>query len=141
MTSEERIRDLELQNHLLRAEVTRLAKLAGERSKHARRVTRAYNDAILLAGLRAGGQRTSRPHMVEEHGFTQNRWENACALLRLARVLTRHRHWRTLDLERIGSALEDARLVAMEQPTAFRARLNRHARGATTNGFALQLPA
>lgn len=130
MTNEERIRDLELENHLLRNEVTRLAKLAGERSKHARRVTRAYNDAILIASLRTGGQRTSRRYMIEQHGFTQNRWENATALLRLARVLSQHRHWRTSDLERIGSALEDARMAALAQPSAFRARLNRHARGA-----------
>jgi len=129
VTNEERIRDLELQNHLLRGEVARLSKLAGERNKHARRVTRAYNDAILLAGLRAGGQRTSRRYMIDQHGFTQNRWENATALLRLARVLSKHRHWRTFDLERIGSALDDARMAALAQPSAFRARLNRHARG------------
>jgi hypothetical protein len=43
------VRLLDVENHQLRDEVARLAKLARERSYHARRVRLALDDALLLA--------------------------------------------------------------------------------------------
>lgn len=127
--TETKLRELELQNHLLRREVTRLAKRAGEKSKHGRRVNAAFNDAVIMAGLHAAHQPTSRRYMIEHHGFTQTRWENAMGLLRMARVVTRHHHWASADAAHIGDTLERVRERAITEPEAFKARLNKHAFG------------
>lgn len=62
------------------------------------------------------------------HNVTQNRWQNAVALLRMARVIVGPRRWATADMALIESRLEKARIRALEQPEAFWGRLNRHGR-------------
>lgn len=113
-----------LQSRLIRAE-TELAILRDklrECNRHARRIEQAYEDALLLASWTINETHPSRSRAARLGQVTQRRWENAVALLRMARVITRHRHWTTNNQETIRSKLEQARIRAIETPDAFRAR-------------------
>ena len=110
----------------LRAENTALRKKLGETNRHARRVARAYQDALLLATWRAAHIAPSRSYAAH-HKMSQRRWQNAIGLLRLARVITGHRRWVTTDLSLVEARLAVARQRAIETPDTFKARLNGHA--------------
>jgi hypothetical protein len=132
MDREQFIRLLDVENHQLRDEVARLSKLARERSYHARRVRLALDDALLLATwlvavFWAAGIIPSRRY-ARVKGITQNRWQNALALLRMARVAVGHRRWATDSLADIERRLVAARDRAIENPDSFWARLPRHGR-------------
>ena len=127
MTPEQKIRYLELENEQIKRDAAALRKRLAETSAHTRRVERAYADALLLATWCAGGIAPSR-RFAARHQMSQRRWQNACGLLRMGRILDRHRHWTTSDLTLIESRLGRARQQAIESPDAFQARLNRHAR-------------
>src|SRR5690242_10852830 len=127
MRSQQQIHYLELEVAQLKAEATRLRKALHLSSRHARRIEQAFQDALLLAMWRTSGVITSREY-AKTHGMTQNRWQNAVALLRMARVIQRHRSWTTNDGALIESRLASARTVALEHQEAFWARLNRHGR-------------
>lgn len=127
MTPEQRIRYLEIENEQAKRDAAALRKKLSEFSAHTRRVERAYTDALLLATWCAGGITPSR-RFAARHQMSQRHWQNATALLRMARILDRHRHWATTDLALIESRLGRARQQAIESPDAFKARLNRHAR-------------
>jgi hypothetical protein len=127
MQAQQIIRLLDVENHQLRDEVARLAKIARERSYHARRVRLAYDDAMLLAVFWAAGIIPSRRY-ARVKGITQNRWQNALALLRMARVAVGHRRWATDSLADIERRLVAARDRAIENPDSFWARLPRHGR-------------
>lgn len=60
--------------------------------------------------------------------MTDHRWENARALLILARCHTGKR-WIVHDLAIIEERLTAAKETALDEPAAYRARLPRHARG------------
>ena len=119
-----RYRDQEIRE--LRAENTALRKKLGETNRHARRVARAYQDALLLATWRAAHIFPSRSYAAH-HRMSQRRWQNAIGLLRLARVIEGHRRWVTTDLALVEARLSVARQRAIDTPAAFKARLNGHA--------------
>ena len=110
----------------LRAENAQLRKRLGETNRHARRVARAYQDALLLATWRAAHIPPSRSY-ARHHKISQRRWQNAVGLLRLARVIEGRSRWITTDLTLVEQRLAVARQRATEQPAAYKMRLNGHA--------------
>ena len=121
------IRLLELETHELRQELGRLRNTLAERDSHARRIRQAKEDALLLALWAAAGIPPSRRY-ARRHNVSETRWENATALLRLARVLTGHRRWATRDAATIEARLERAAQTAIEAPASYRARHMRYRR-------------
>lgn len=111
----------------LRQENARLSKALGEATYHSRRVQLAYEDALLLAQWRAIGIIPSRRY-AKHHKMSQRRWQNALALLRMARIVVGHRRWSTDEVALIEKRLESARGRAAEMPESFFSRLNRHGR-------------
>jgi hypothetical protein len=127
MRPDQQIKYLELEVTQLREEATRLRKALQLSTRHAKRVQKAFSDALLLAMWRTSGVTTSRDH-AKAQGITQNRWQNAVALLKMARVIQRQRSWATKDLALIEARLANARSLALEHPEAFFSRLNHHGR-------------
>lgn len=72
MNTEQQLRYLELKNAKLRAEAAQLRKKIGENSRHARRVNKAYDDALLLAMWKAAVIHPSRDY-AHIQGMSQNR--------------------------------------------------------------------
>ena len=126
MTPEQQIRYLELENAQIKRDAAALRKRLGENSRHARRVERAYRDALLLATWRAAHIPPSRSY-ARHHKISQRRWQNAVGLLRLARVIEGRSRWITTDLTLVEQRLAVARQRATEQPAAYKMRLNGHA--------------
>ena len=118
---------LEIENARLQSENTQLRKRLAESNRHAQRVERAYEDALQLAMWHAVGIVPSRRYAAT-HGIGQRAWQNAIALLKLARVVVRHRHWAATDAASIESRLAKAKGAALEDPDRYRLRLNRHGR-------------
>lgn len=116
---------LELELLRLRAENTKLRKALRENGRHARRIQRAFDAALLIATWHVGYLETSRD-FARAQGMAQRQWENGMALLRLARVIN-GRRWRTHDLPTIERALQRAMDRALETPDAYFAWCNRHA--------------
>jgi hypothetical protein len=116
---------LKLEVQKLKAERARMAKALQETSRHGRRIQRAYEDALLLAMWHCSGIIPSRRY-ARLHKFTQNRWESATALLRMARIIVGHRRWMQTDLATIEKRLEQAKQRALESREAFFSRLNTH---------------
>lgn len=110
----------------LKSENAQLRKRLGANSRHARRVERAYRDALLLAEWRSVAVFPSRRYAAY-HRMSQRRWQNAVALLRMARILE-GRRWTTTALATIEQRLEAAKQRATDTPDAFKARLPRHGR-------------
>src|SRR5687767_5351691 len=108
MNAEQQVKYLELEVQKLKAERARLAKALQETSRHGRRVQRAYEDALLLAMWHCSGIIPSRRY-ARLHKFTQNRWENATGLLRMARIIVGHRRWVQTDLSTIEDRLGQAK--------------------------------
>ena len=126
ITAEQRVKVLESELRIANAEIARLRRRLDERGAHGKRVQRAYSDALLLAEWAIGYLPTTR-RFAAEYGMTHIRWENAHALLRLARIHN-GRGWLLHDLAAIEAALSKAVERSMETPEAYRARLPRHAR-------------
>jgi len=124
MNELQQTRYAEQENRELRHENALLRKKLRETGRHARRVQQAYKDALLLAEWRAVRIFPSRAY-ARYQGISQRRWQNATALLRLARVLD-GRKWKATELAIIEQRLELAKQRAIEAPDAFRARLPRH---------------
>jgi hypothetical protein len=127
MQAQQIIKLLDVENHQLRDEVARLARAAKERSYHVRRVKLALDDALLLALFQASGIAPSRRY-ARLKSMSQNRWQNAMALLRMARVVVRRRHWATDNLADIEKRLGVAAKRAIDHPDAYWARLIKHGR-------------
>lgn len=125
MNNELAVKLLKIEVHDLRMEIVRLRRKAQEVGSHARRIEKAYRDALQLALWAAAGVPPSRSY-AERHGMSQRRWENATALLRQARVLVGHRRWATKDAGLVELKLERARLLATEDEHAYKARHVRH---------------
>ena len=124
MQSETKLRLAETELKKLQQENAKLRKRLGERSRHARRVDRAYHDALLLAQLHIGYAPTSR-QFAGHASISQRRWQNAMALLKMAR-LHDGRTWLHHDLLTVESRLDSAKDKAVATPEAYFARLNRH---------------
>jgi hypothetical protein len=127
LTLEQKFKYLEVDMLKLREENTRLRKTLRENGRHARRVERAYQDALLLATWRAAGIIPSRRY-AKRFEMTQFRYESACGLLKLARIIQRQRAWVTEDLATMERKLAVARDKAIEDPALFFLRLNKHSR-------------
>jgi hypothetical protein len=110
-----------------KAEAAYLRKHLKVSNRHAKRVDRAYEDALLLASWWSAGIIPSRAY-AKRFGMTQNCWQNAVALLKMARVIQRQRHWATADLDLIEARLCKARADAMNVPESFFCRLPQHGR-------------
>lgn len=123
---EQRVRLLESQLRVANAEIATLRRRLGESGAHGKRLDRAYADALLLATLHVGYQPTSRRAAVKA-GISHNRWENAVALLRLARCHDGREFLRN-DLATIEEKLTKAKAAALATPDAYRARLPKHIR-------------
>lgn len=111
----------------LREENTYLRNRLHESNRHRKRIELAYEDALLMAGWRVAGIIPSRRY-AELHQITQRRWQNAVALLRMARVIVRRRHWATDAMAVIEKRLEQAKTKALNDRELFFLRLNRHGR-------------
>jgi hypothetical protein len=118
MKPEQQLRYLQIEWDKARAENTRLRKALAENGRHARRIEKAYEDALLLATLYSAGIIPSRRY-ARLQNMKQNRWQNAVALLKLARIITRQRHWVTADLAPIETKLTLARQKALKDCQLF----------------------
>lgn len=111
----------------LQQENAKLSKALGEATYHSRRVQLAYEDALLLAQWRSAGIIPSRRY-AKYHKMSQRRWQNAVALLRMARIVVGHRRWSTDEVPLIEKRLEQAKIKAQNDQQLFFLRLNRHGR-------------
>ena len=110
----------------VRDENTYLRDRLKQTNRHERRTQQAYEDALLLVTWCIAGIIPSRRYAAL-HRMSQRRWQNAVGLLRMARVVSRKRHWTASDLANIDVRLRQARQRAAESPEMYFARLNRHA--------------
>lgn len=112
------------------------AELADLRAKlkmnaaHTKRIDRAYHDALLLAHFHIGFEETTRERARTHGKITHCRWENAIALLCMARCHD-GRKWLAHDMLTIETKLGRAKDIAIDEPSRFRARLPAHARPGT----------
>jgi hypothetical protein len=127
LSKDQQLGYLQVDNLKLKQENTRLRKALRENSRHARRIEKAYDDALLLATFYSAGIIPSRRY-ARLKGLSQNRWENSVALLKMARVVERHRRWVVGELEAIEKKLTMARDKALEDPALFFLRANKHCR-------------
>ncbi|HXF62868.1 MAG TPA: hypothetical protein VNK95_14685 [Caldilineaceae bacterium] len=118
---------LELEIARLREENARLRKALRINGRHARRIQRAYDGALQLALWHVSFLPTTRGFAMAQ-GMTQRQWENAQALLRLARLVDQAGRWQVHDLPTIEARLERAAQAANAAPDAYFARGNRHMR-------------
>jgi hypothetical protein len=119
------LRSLQVELAKAKAEAAYLRKQLKVTNRHAKRIDKAYEDALLLASWRAVGIVPSRSY-AKRFGMTQHRWESATALLKMARIIQRHRYWAIDDLLLIEARLSIARERAIQTPEAFFLRLNSH---------------
>lgn len=126
MNAKQQVRYLELENRQLRDEANQLRKKLKINSRHAKRVQKAFDDALLMVMWHCSGIPVSRRY-TKLHGISQNRWENAMGLLRMARIVTRHRHWITIDLATAEARLRTAKERATNDRELYRLRLTNHA--------------
>ena len=114
MTIDQELEYLKLENQKLKADRARLSKALQENSRHGRRIQRAYDDALLLAMWHCSGIIPSRRY-ARLHKFTQNRWENATGLLRMARIIVGHRRWIQADLATIESPIAASKTSSLRK--------------------------
>jgi hypothetical protein len=95
--------------------------------RHARRIKRAYDCALLLAQWHIAHLPSSREFAMQ-NGMAQRQWENGIALLRLARVVDMAGRWHWHDLPTISAKLDHAAVGANAAPEAFFSRGNKHMR-------------
>src|SRR5215213_2198019 len=107
MRADQTIKYLQVELAKAKAEAAYLRKKLQLSNRHAKRIDKAYEDALLLATWRAAGIIPSRRY-AKCQGFTQNRWQNAVALLKMSRVIQRYYHWATEDLGLIETRLANA---------------------------------
>lgn len=126
LTTNEQLRALALELDATRQDLAAARRKLKERGRHADRIRRAYVDALLMAGHHVAYLNTTRRAALELGGITQRRWESAVGLLRLANVHN-GRRWLRHDLEDITKRLDKAQLQAIDCPSAYYARLCKHA--------------
>jgi hypothetical protein len=95
--------------------------------RHKERINQAQKDAMMLAVWKAQGIIPSRRYAAI-YGMSQNRFENAVALLKLARIIVNHRTWASEDLSVIKFQLSNATRKALEDPALYYLRLSNHAK-------------
>jgi hypothetical protein len=118
MNTDTQVRILEIELAKARAEATALRKALGENGRHKRRIEKAFEDAILMAFWSSVGIRPAR-RFAERYGITQDRWMNAIALFRMARLIEGRSRWRLADLETTERKLAAARDKVLSDPGIF----------------------
>ena len=113
---------LETEVMKLRHENSQLRKAARDGGGYRGRISRAYQDALQLAVYHMGFENTGRAVSVDSLGLTKRRWENAIALLKLAK-LHNGRRWKSYDLVEIEQKLEQAKATALACPWLYRVQL------------------
>lgn len=137
MTPEQRTRYLELELEKVNADANQLRKRLGENGRHARRVERAYKDALLLAGW-ANAHIPPTLRYAAYHQMSRRRWQNAVGLLRFAGVI-RHAPgymWIYRTQVEIEWRIDAVRYLAISNPDAYRANLSGHANHAWEQRYA-----
>jgi hypothetical protein len=111
-------------NHLL-VEIARLQeenqKLRAalrQNGRHARRISRAHDCALLLATWHIAYLPASR-EFAAQNGMAQRQHQNAMALLKLARIVDLRGRWLCHDLPTISAKLDDAVIAANAAPDAY----------------------
>lgn len=120
-------RYLQLENKQLQAENARLRKKLRETSRHAGRIRKARDDALLLASFANGGIIPSLRY-ARTHQMSRRQWQNAVALLRLAGVVRPHPGygWLYQSLTEIEWRIDAIIDIAIDSPDTFKAHLSRH---------------
>jgi hypothetical protein len=108
------LRRLQTENRKLRAAL----KLNG---RHARRIQRAHDVALLLTQFHVAHLPTCREFAMQ-NGVAQRQWQNGITLLRLARVCDLAGRWHVHDLTAISAKLDHAAVAANAAPEAYFAR-------------------
>jgi hypothetical protein len=114
---------LNTENRQLRDAVVKLGAKVGERTYHPRRVRLAYEDALLMAVSYSGGTYPSREYMMQYKEMSRARFDNALALLRMARVVKRKWLWparREVHFPTIEKAVGLAKTKATDKPESYR---------------------
>jgi len=109
----------------LRAENAQLRAALKANGRHARRISRAHDAALLLATWHVAYLPTSR-EFAAQSGMAQRQWQNAMALLKLARIVDVRGRWLCHDLPSIAAKLDDAVIAANSAPDAYFAYGNAH---------------
>jgi hypothetical protein len=125
MTSEQQLRLLEVELAKAKAEATQLRKRLSENTRHQKRIERAYEDALLMAFWQSVGIKPSR-RFAARYEITQDRWQNALALLRMARIIQGRSRWPEMPMETVEKWLALARDKAIADPGLFFLRHTRH---------------
>ncbi len=105
------VKRLQEENQKLRAAL----RLNG---RHARRISRAHDCALLLATWHIAYLPTSRA-FAAQNGMAQRQHQNAMALLRLARIVDARGRWKCHDLPSISARLDDAVIAANSAPEVY----------------------
>lgn len=120
-------RYLQLENKQLQAENARLRKKLRETSRHAERIRKAKDDALLLASFINGGIIPSLRY-ARTHQMSRRQWQNAIALLRLAGVVKAHPGygWLYQSLAEIEWRIDAIINIAIDDPGSFKSHLGSH---------------
>jgi hypothetical protein len=102
----------------LQAENAKLRAALRINGRHARRISRAHDCALLLATWHVAFLPTSR-EFAAKNSMPQRQWQNAQALLKLARVINAAGRWLCHDLPTISARLDDAVIAANAAPEAY----------------------
>ena len=114
----QKVKLLEIELAKARQEAALLRKRLGEHSRHQKRVEKAYEDALLLAFWRSVGIKPAR-RFAARYEMSQDRWQNALALLRLARIVQGRSRWPEIEMEVVERRLSSARDKALADPELF----------------------
>lgn len=118
-------RHLELEVKRLQAENAKLRAALKANGRHAKRISRAHDAALLLATWHIAYLPTSRDFAAQS-GMAQRQWQNAMALLKLGRICDARGRWLLHDLDTISAKLDDAVIAANSAPDAYFAFGNAH---------------
>lgn len=102
----------------LQAENAKLRAALKANGRHARRISRAHDAALLLATWHLAYLPTSR-EFAAQNGMGQRQWQNAMALLKLAKIVDVRGRWLLHDLDTISAKLDDAVIAANSAPDAY----------------------
>ena len=126
ITNAERVKALELELDATKRNLADARRKLKERGRHADRIRQAHVDSLVMAAHHVAYLNTTRRAAAELGAITQRRWEGAIGLMRLANCHNGDR-WLIHDLAEITTRLEKAAQTALDCPSAYFARLNRHA--------------
>jgi len=102
----------------LQAENKKLRQALKINGRHARRISRAHDCALLLATWHIAYLPTSR-EFAAANGCAQRQWQNAMALLKLGRIVDLRGRWKCHDLPTISARLDDAVIAAHAAPDIY----------------------